>query len=282
MKRKYNEIRGLLFLSFYSVDFYRDVGRNWKGIGFFYLLLVIGLLLLPTTTKLASGLNAVSDREASSVVKSKGNNLVALIISIADQLPEMRMTNNELLSLTPGPHNITGYGGRPLAVIDTSGSITAFNKIEAPILITKDNILFRFDENSIQKVTIPDLAISAKLGPGQEVAINRDSFLQWISDKSLILSVMFFLIMLFSYSLSFSLSAILFAGIGILLARFMKADLGLKALFRLSFISSTAYIALEMLSLYLDKKIFANEGLIYPMLHFAYLFYAVEANKGKN
>ena len=38
-----------LVLSFFSKSLYRDVGKNWRGTGLLYLLLIIALLWIPST-----------------------------------------------------------------------------------------------------------------------------------------------------------------------------------------------------------------------------------------
>ena len=35
------------YMSFYSAPFYQDVARNWHGLGFFYLFLLVIITWLP-------------------------------------------------------------------------------------------------------------------------------------------------------------------------------------------------------------------------------------------
>ncbi|HEX3314644.1 MAG TPA: hypothetical protein VHR72_07110, partial [Gemmataceae bacterium] len=48
--RRYGRIQGLV-LSLGWADFYRDVAKNWRGIGLLYLLLAIMLTWIPILAK---------------------------------------------------------------------------------------------------------------------------------------------------------------------------------------------------------------------------------------
>ena len=54
--RRYGRIQGLV-LSLGWTDFYRDVAKDWRGIGMLYLLLVIALTWIPLLVKLQLFIN---------------------------------------------------------------------------------------------------------------------------------------------------------------------------------------------------------------------------------
>jgi len=58
-----------LYLAFFSKSLYQDVGRNWKGIGASYLLLLLALCWLPIAWQAHASLDAFIQREAPGLVK---------------------------------------------------------------------------------------------------------------------------------------------------------------------------------------------------------------------
>ena len=66
--RQYNAFSAIP-LSFFSGGLYRDVARNWRGIGFWYLVLIMLLTTIVPVVKLHTGLGDFARNEFPKVAK---------------------------------------------------------------------------------------------------------------------------------------------------------------------------------------------------------------------
>ncbi len=97
-----------IFLSPFSTALYRDVARQWKGVAFGYLLLVLLLCWIALMIRLYLGF--------SSVVK---NDLPTII----DQIPEIRIENGVASTTENRRHEISDPDtGEVFFIIDTTGA----------------------------------------------------------------------------------------------------------------------------------------------------------------
>jgi hypothetical protein len=101
-----------IWMSFYSSELYRDVGRNWKGSGLLYLTLLLALSWLPITVQWFAGLRAFATTE---------------VPKIASQLPDITISNGVMQARPPGRHVITDADRRP-------------GRSDEPVLIIDDSI----------------------------------------------------------------------------------------------------------------------------------------------
>jgi hypothetical protein len=124
-KRRYGRIRGLV-LSLGSADFYRDVARNWHGIGLLYLLLVIMLTWIPILGKWQSAVGRF----------------------IQEDFPELAIKKGKVTSPVAQPFVISDGQGTPIFILDTTGK-TDFDKTDAKILVTEEKF-FQRDGNRVQ------------------------------------------------------------------------------------------------------------------------------------
>ena len=58
-----------LVLSFFSKSLYQDVGRNWRGTGLLYLLLVLALVWIPTIIKGQLAMSRWVDGDSKEITK---------------------------------------------------------------------------------------------------------------------------------------------------------------------------------------------------------------------
>ena len=80
-----------LFMSFFSKSLYKDVARNWKGVNFLYLFLLLALCWIPETIKFQSGLSDFIKNDAPGIV---------------EQIPEITIYQGEVSTDPPGIHSI--------------------------------------------------------------------------------------------------------------------------------------------------------------------------------
>ena len=106
--RKYNFIVGML-LSFMP-DVWKDVGRGWKGVCFFYMLILLLVTWIPSFIRGQANINKFVTTDAPPII---------------DQIPHLIVTNGVLTCDKREPYTITDPGtGRAVVVIDTTGGTT--------------------------------------------------------------------------------------------------------------------------------------------------------------
>ena len=94
-----------IWMSFYSADLYRDVGRNWAGSGVLYLTLLLAICWLPTAVRTHFGLQRFAATEGE---------------RIAAKLPEISIKNGIMESNPHGRHEIRDEDptpGRPASTL---------------------------------------------------------------------------------------------------------------------------------------------------------------------
>jgi hypothetical protein len=109
----------------FSTDFYRDVGRNWRGKAFLYLLLVELLVWLPATYLIGAGLKKFIHDEADNFSK---------------QIPPIKIKDGVANVEGPQPVFIRlGDTPQDFIAIDTTGE-TTFENTSAQILLTRNKL----------------------------------------------------------------------------------------------------------------------------------------------
>lgn len=243
------------YLSFYSRDLYQDVRKNWKGTGFLYLLLLLALTWLPTMVSVHGNLTEEIRREAPKYI---------------EQVPKITVVRGEVSIDRPVPYEIADPAtGEPFAVIDTSGTITAFEQTKAPVLLTKTKFMYRHPRRA--ETRIYDLTAI------EDLTIDRDDVGRWVE-----LFRKYFSIAAYPFALAGSfvlrvLQVLIYAAIGLLFVAMLRAGLDYPVLLRLTSVAVTPAIVLKMLSTAAGIH-FPAPGLIRFAVAMGYLFFAVKAN----
>lgn len=270
--RKYNDFQAI-WLALYSGSFYRDVVKNWAGVGFLYIALLVSALLLPVSAKLAVQLNSIF-KDYESTADASG-----ILADITEQFPEVYIQGGELFSDVTQPYYINERdGGKPIIIIDTTGSIDSLEGNKAVILITK-NFIFVGQEG---KLSIREMADLFKLEHNQKFTINKDMVGSWINSavkKFPLMPIFFFISSLISMVIFAFVRGVLFSIIATILASAMQIKIEFKGALRLALITSTPVIMLELLSIFLGYEIFQNKEMAYFAIHSCYLYFALEAIK---
>jgi hypothetical protein len=126
-KRQYGVFQAL-YMSFYSKELYQDVIENWKGIGFFYLCLVVILIGIPQAIQF----------------QSQTNSFVQILDKpeVLAKIPSFQITNGAVSVTGDNPY----YFPDPkfaMAIVDTTGQTTSLEGSTATILLTKDTLYYR-------------------------------------------------------------------------------------------------------------------------------------------
>ena len=77
------------FYAFFSKDFYRSVGKHWKGLALTYLLFLLAITWIPTVLKINKQINKFE------------NEFLADIIA---KVPEMEINDGKLISSVKMPY----------------------------------------------------------------------------------------------------------------------------------------------------------------------------------
>lgn len=246
-----------LYLSFFSRDLYRDVRTNWKGTGFLYLLLLLAITWLPVMYKFHLGIAEGVQQEAPKYIA---------------QVPKITIVHGEVSIDQPVPYTISEPdNGTPLMVIDTSGQITSFEQTTALMLLTKNKFMYREAQGNETRMRIYDLSQI------EAFTLDRDRVNGWVQ-----IFRQFFAAFAYPFAVASSfvyrfLQLLLYAAIGMLFVKMVKAPLDYSAVLRLATVSITPVVILSTLSTLTGLHI-PDFWLVCFVIAMGYLFFAVKAN----
>lgn len=155
-----------LFMSFYSARLYQDIGRNWKGIGLKYILLLCTITCVFMSVSWMLMLkNADTEKYADWATRAMFENPnltfeenLNRMLNIASQVPLMSIDDGTLTSEEPSPYFITDpFTKKNIAIIDTSGEYNSLEESDALILLTKTRIITRKKDGSEEVVYLSSL-----------------------------------------------------------------------------------------------------------------------------
>ncbi|MFC1738707.1 DUF1189 domain-containing protein [Planctomycetota bacterium] len=241
-------------LSFYSKELYRDVGLNWKGAGFAYLLLLLAVCWVPVMINVHMVFSDFVNNAAPAVV---------------EQVPRITIADGEVSIEEPQPYYIKLPDSNDvLAVIDTAGEIESLEDVEdtnAILLLTKNKVIMR--QSGLETRTYD-------LSEVKKFAFGGDDIMGWLR-----IFGKFFAIAAYPFALICSyvyriIQALIYAAIGLLFASVCKVKLPYNALLRLAIAAVTPCIIvgtiLDITGIYVPWP-------LYPLVALGYLFYGVKA-----
>ena len=241
--------------SFFSRPLYRDVGRSWRGIGLVYLLILVGVLALYILVRLQLALMTW---------------VHGPVQGFADQLPTIVVRHRVVEVDRPMPYVIHDREkGTEFAVVDTTGQVTSLDGLEAQALLTASQFHFRKSDTEtrvFELSRVKDLTITP-------AKAKRWSTLLLIWMMPVLAPVL--LGGLFAFRL---FQVLVFALVGLLVARLARAPLDLTALMRVSAVALTPALVLEPVLDVVGRKLPARE-LIWCVLALGYLVWGVLANR---
>ncbi len=237
-------------LSFFSKELYIDVGLNWKGVGFAYLLLLLILCWIPTMIKIHVGVSDFIDNEAPGFV---------------EQVPEITIIDGEASIKEPQPYYITvPEGNDVLAIIDTTGTIYSLEDANTICLLTKSNFIWRQGEFETRTFDLSEV---------EHFVVDSERITGWLQTfKKYAVIAMSPFALLGSYVYRI-VQALIYAAIGLLFASLCKTIFSYSALLRLSITAVTPCIivstVLGLASVYLPVY-------LYLLAALGYLFFGVK------
>lgn len=119
-----------LYNAFYNPKLYVDVGKRWKRFSIIYLFLLIAVATVPMYFV---------------VMKAYNDSINQNMLEPLEKLPRLYVQNGIVATNEPMPLFIKNKAGAVSVIVDTTGSITQFDKKypRLSLLITKNAIMFR-------------------------------------------------------------------------------------------------------------------------------------------
>ena len=206
-------------MAFFSPSFYRDVGLQWKGTGFSYLLLLLAICWVPTFIQFQL---SVSD-----YVENKAP-------ALTSQIPPIRIIKGEAAVDVIQPYKIIDPdSGTVLALIDTTGKTVSLEETEARALLRRTEVIFKksdietrsFNFKSIDHFTLDQQRVSG-----------------WLAVFRSYGAVVFFPFAVVGSFAFRIVQVLIYAAIGLLFAKWCKTNLSYQPLLRLSVMAVTPVI----------------------------------------
>jgi len=217
MIRKYNML-SIPFFAFFSRRAYRDVGKNWRGVNFAYLFLLLAICCLPPTLAL---------REQ--MIQSINNNQLHLI----NQIPDLQIKNGHVDFEQNIPYVITRKDGSPAVIIDTTGSMNFIDDPRVYALLLESSLIVRSGESSFNTI---DLSGVSDFHINQAIA---GQWLQTVKDTMAPISYGVFLLLSYVFGI---VSMILAAIVALILSTAMHSTISFASAIRIATIAATPSI----------------------------------------
>ena len=241
-------------LSFFSKELYRDVGQNWKGVNFLYLLLLLAVCLIPTMINLHRGISNFVNNEAPAIV---------------NQVPEITITDGQVSIKETQPYYIKDPdSNEPLAIIDTTGQIESLEDTDAFCLLTGNKVIIK--QSEFENTTYDLSNVKA-------FVVGSERITGWLQIGRKFLAIVIYPFALLGSYLFRIVQALIYAAVGLLFALWCKVTLSYATLLRLAVVAMTPCLLAKTIFGIADIHL-SYATLISLVITLAYLFFAVKAN----
>jgi hypothetical protein len=238
-------------LSFFSKELYIDVGQNWKGVNFLYLLLLLAVCLIPRIINLHRGISNFVNNEAPAVV---------------NQVPEITITDGQVSIKETQPYYIKDPDSdEPLAIIDTTGQIESLEDTDAFFLLTGNKVIIK--ESKFENRTYDLSNVKA-------FAVDSERITGWLHIGRKFLAVVIYPFALLGSYVYRIVQVLIYAAIGLLFASFCKTTLSYATLIRLAVVAVTPCIIVGTILGLAETSI---PYFLYLVAALGYLFFAVKS-----
>ncbi len=243
----------LPLLSFFSKELYRDVGLNWKGVGFGYLFLLLAICTIPGMFKFQKGLSKFIDEQLPQFV---------------NQVPKITIEKGEVHIDEPQPYYITvPDSNKIVAIIDTTAQIQSLDNTDAFVLLTKTKLLSRQSKSEVRTYDLANL---------QHFVLEQSTVMKWLDIGKRVLVPMFYPFVLLGSFIFRIIQSLIYAAIGLVFAGWCKTKLSYPSLIRLAVTAVTPCIIVRTVLESASIKI-PLPGLWFFLAAMGFLFYGVRA-----
>jgi hypothetical protein len=246
-----------LVLSLFSAPLYRDVARNWRGVGLLYLLLLLALTWLPPIGRGHASFRRFVRDDAPAIV---------------NQTPTVTIKNGGLSIAEPEPYFMRDpKTGRAFVYVDTTGAFDREQEAkEAVILVSRSTVEVRQPD----KTEVRDLSkIDSFHMDKRDVARWLDAASSWFGPVAygacLAWSLVIGLLRLLLYALA-----------GMAFAASFNARLDFAALMRVSAVAMTPAMLIDTLAWTFNFGYLpcCGWGLLMAVVTLVYVGFGVKAN----
>jgi hypothetical protein len=240
-------------LSFYSRELYRDVGLNWKGVGFGYLFLLLAICTIPGMFRFQKGLSKFIDEQSPKFI---------------NQVPKITIEKGEVHIDEPQPYYITvPDSNKIIAIIDTTGQIQSLDNVDAFVLLAKTKLLSRQSKSEVRTYDLTNV---------QHFVLEQSTIVKWLDIGERVLVPMIYPFVLLGSFISRIIQSLIYAAIGLAFAWWCKAKLSYPALIRLAVTALTPCIIVRTIFEYASVKLLLA-GLWFFLAAMVFLLYGVKA-----
>jgi len=238
-------------LSFFSKKLYIDVGLNWKGVNFLYLLLLLTVCWIPTMIMVHRGIADFVNNDAPAIV---------------NQVPQITITDGQVSIKEPQPYYITDLdSNNPLAIIDTTGQIESLEDTDAFCLLTANKIITQQSDFEIRTYDLSEI---------EAFALDSERVTAWLHIARKFLAPAIYPFAVFGSYAYRIVQVLIYAAIGLLFASFCKTTLSYATLIRLAVVAVTPCIIVGTILGLAETSI---PYFLYIVAALVYLFFAVKS-----
>jgi len=243
----------LPLLSFFSRELYRDVGLNWKGVGFGYLFLLLAICTVPRMFKIQRSLSNFIDEQLPPFI---------------NQVPEITIEKGEVHIDKPQPYYITvPDSNETIAIIDTTGQIQSLDNTDAFVLLTKTKLISRQSKSESRTYDLTNV---------QHFVLDQDKITGWLNTAKKILVPFLYPFAGLGSFIFRIIQSLIYAAIGLLFAAWCKTKLSYPALLRLAVTAVTPCIIVRTVFECASVKL-PLAGLWFFLAAMGFLFYGIKA-----
>jgi hypothetical protein len=245
-----------LWMAFYSIALYRDVGRSWTGLGVPYLLLLLCVTWLPSTLKMHAGF---------------GEWLRAAGREATRNLPTIHIEDGEVRTEPPGRRVLVDPdSGKPFVLVELDASLDEIQSYEEDLVVlTRHGLVVRRPSRGQTR--------TFDLSGVTRFSMTPQDAERWLGLAARVVGFVLFVPLVLA-SLVYRLGqAFFYGGIGTLLARMAGAKLGYETLVRLAAVAITPAVWLDTAHDLADAKL-PLWWLVCFGVAMGYLYFAIRAN----
>ena len=245
-------------LSFFSKELYRDVGLNWRGFGFLYLLLLLAICSIPGMFKMKEGLSNFIEKD---------------VPPLLEQLPGITIADGQVSVDVPQPYYIRDPDSNDiLAIIDTTGEIESLVDTGALVLLTKTKLIYRKSEVEYRIYELSTIK--------EELILDQERIMGWLNTfEKVFVPVLYPIIVLGAYVFRI-IQALIYGVIGLIFASWLRVKLLYSSALRLAVVAVTPCIIINTVLIGTSVKLpFSTTvlWLLFFLITMAYLLLGVKS-----
>jgi hypothetical protein len=222
-------------MSFYAAELYRDVGRQWKGTGFLYLMLLLAICWLPTAARISLNLRGFAATE---------------VPKLTADLPEISIKGGVMSSRPPGRFELRDddrpQRREPVFIVDDSIDEVPSNLPPDTIMLTRHELGMNRSNRAERRVF--------KLSAFGDLEFTRQGIRDFLSGLQFWVPPLAY-VFLFLGSLIFRfLQACVYGSLTKRLARSKQVTLDFRSALRIAAVAVTPVIVLRTLIWFLPSE----------------------------